>query len=213
MMRLYYLFINLSTPNERRTAYGRSLFPPRVKTAWLPQRQPSVNSKDAKEFLFDNHIQGEINAMVHIGLYYDNELVSILSMGKSRFDKEYEWEVLRFCTKVNNIVIGGFSKLYKYFLSVYKPENVISYVDRRYGSGNFYTKFGFKYIGTSPPSYFYTKTNRRENRMKYQKHMLSEKLETYDPILTEWENMQLNGYDRIWDCGNHVYIWESGWDK
>jgi hypothetical protein len=43
-MRLYYLFINLSTPNERRTAYGRSLFPPRVKTAWLPQRQPSVTT-------------------------------------------------------------------------------------------------------------------------------------------------------------------------
>jgi len=38
--------------------------------------------------------------------------------------------------------------------------------------------------------------------------MLSEKLELFDPALTEWENMQLNGYDRIWDCGNRVYTWK-----
>lgn len=44
-----------------------------------------------------------------------------------------------------------------------------------------------------------------ESRQKYQKHKLKNKLEKFDPNLTEWENMQMNGYDRIWDCGNLVF--------
>jgi len=30
-------------------------------------------------------------------------------------------------------------------------------------------------------------------------------LETFNPDLTEWENMKVNGFDRIWDCGNLVF--------
>ena len=166
-----------------------------------------VKNKQANQFLFDNHIQENINAKVHLGLYYENELVAILSMGKSRFDDRYEWEILRFCNKLDTIVIGGFSKLYKHFVDFYNPQSVISYVDRRYGKGDFYKNFGFNCNGETSPSYYYTKYNKRENRLNFQKHMLSEKLKTFDPILTEWENMQLNGYDRIWDCGNTVYTW------
>ena len=33
--------------------------------------------------------------------------------------------------------------------------------------------------------------------MRYQKHLI----ENAQPELSEWENMQLRGYDRIWDCG------------
>ena len=32
-----------------------------------------------------------------------------------------------------------------------------------------------------------------------------ETLDQFDSNLTEWENMQLNNYDRIWDCGNISY--------
>jgi hypothetical protein len=43
--------------------------------------------------------------------------------------------------------------------------------------------------------------------MKYQKHKLEKLLPIFDPLLTEWQNMQNNGYDRIWDCGNDVWEW------
>jgi len=58
----------------------------------------------------------------------------------------------------------------------------------------------------SKPGYCYTDYKNRFSRMKFQKHKLSNILEYFDPKLTEWENMQLNGYDRIWDCGNYVYV-------
>ena len=44
------------------------------------------------------------------------------------------------------------------------------------------------------------------NRVKFQKHKLSNLLESYDPSETEWENMKKNGYDRIWDCGTMMWI-------
>ena len=43
------------------------------------------------------------------------------------------------------------------------------------------------------------------SRIQFQKHKLKDKLETFDPNITEWENMKANGYDRIWDCGNMVF--------
>ena len=38
--------------------------------------------------------------------------------------------------------------------------------------------------------------------MSFQKHKLPKLLCSFDPSLTEWENMRLHGFDRIWDCGN-----------
>lgn len=48
-----------------------------------------------------------------------------------------------------------------------------------------------------------------ESRIKYQKHKLLKLLKAFSPSLTEWENMKNNGYDRIWDCGNDVWIWNK----
>jgi len=38
---------------------------------------------------------------------------------------------------------------------------------------------------------------------------LKNTLSNFNPKLTEWKNMQLNGYDRIWDCGNLKYEWNK----
>lgn len=48
----------------------------------------------------------------------------------------------------------------------------------------------------------------RESRNKYQKHKLKNLLENFDPKLSEIENMVNNGFDRIWDCGNKVFVKE-----
>ena len=156
----------------------------------------SVSNEEAKLFLFDNHLQGPING-THIGLYYENELVSLITYGKSRFSNTEECEILRFCNKINASTIGGLSKLLKQIDS----KSIITYADLRFGEGLSYLKCGFEYIGRSSPSYFYIRNGSRINRLNFQKHLLQDKLDIFDPTLTEWQNMQLNGYDRIWDCG------------
>jgi len=169
-----------------------------------------VKSKDAKQFLFDNHLQDYVPG-ISIGLYYNEELVSLIVLGASRFNKNYNYELLRYCNKLNYIVNGALSKLIKYFIENYNPKNIITYSDLRYGTGKSYSYCGFKYIGKSKPNYYYVSIKEVEkyNRVGFQKHKLNELLKEFDSNLTEWQNMQLSEYDRIWDCGNNVYSWES----
>ena len=163
----------------------------------------------AFNFLDSNHLQGFING-VHIGLYYGDILISCLTIGKSRFNKNFEYEILRFCSKNYHNVIGGLSKLFNYFTKKNNPNSIITYSDLRYGRGDTYQKINFIYSGRSNPNYYYLDENlQRSSRMKFQKHLLKEKLTQFDPILTEWENMQLNGYNRIWDCGNNIFYWKK----
>lgn len=165
-----------------------------------------VDNKTTKMFLDNNHLQGNVNAAINIGLYYNNELVSIMTFIKSRYNKEVEYELLRFCNKLNTSVIGGASKLMSYFIKTYKPNNIISYANRRWSQGNLYEKLGFTFTHNTLPNYFYYKNGDLESRVKYQKHKLKDKLELFDASLTESENMYNNGYRKIYDSGNKVYI-------
>lgn len=162
----------------------------------------------SKEFLNNNHMQGYISCGLNIALFYNDELVSLLNMGKPRFDKKYQWEILRFCNRKNTQIMGGLSKLLKYFERKYVPKSIITYADARYGNGQSYKNCGFSKNGMTGPGYFYLKDGGRYSRYKFQKRMLKDKLEIFDENLSEWENMQLNGFDRIWDCGNHIYAKE-----
>lgn len=169
-----------------------------------------INNESASNFLNSNHLQGFING-IHLGLYYNDELLCCLTMGKPRYNKNYEWEILRFCSKNYYNIIGGLSKLFNYFKKKNNPRTVITYVDLRYGEGKAYHKINFVYIGRTVPGYYYLNENlQRISRLQFQKHLLENKLQQFDPELTEWENMQLNNYDRIWDCGNNIYVWKNG---
>jgi len=166
-----------------------------------------ISPKEKGEFLEKTHIQGNDKSKIKIGLFYENELVSVMTFSKRVIFKNQQWELSRFSTKYN--VIGGASKLLKYFVRTYNPEKIISYSDIRWNTGKIYETLGFIEVKQTPPGYFYLLNNQRINRINFQKHKLNEKLEVFDVNLTEWQNMQLNGYDRIWDCGNYKYIWES----
>jgi len=165
-----------------------------------------ISIKEKTQFLNENHLQGAGRSSVRIGLYYENQLISAMTFGKCRFDTQSEWEIIRFATKIDYTVIGGASKLFKYFVKTYNPKSIITYADKRFGRGLVYEKIGFELVDETPPSYFYVNFSKNiYSRFQFQKHKLQDKLEIFDSNLTEWENMQLNGYDKIWDCGNMKY--------
>ena len=169
-----------------------------------------LNNKEKNDFLNNNHLQGNDRSSVYLGLFFADELVSIMTFGYAQDNKKHTYEMHRFCTKIGYQIIGGVSKLWSYFVKTYNPKYVITYADRRYSDGTLYEKIGFKKIGISKPNYFYFKNGSTlANRLQFQKHKLKDKLEKFDDGLTEWENMQLNGYDRIWDCGDYVFSWSN----
>jgi len=169
-----------------------------------------VNNDDKVKFLNKNHIQGNAPSSINIGLYYNNELISLMTFSKSRFDKNIDWELVRYCSLSFYNVIGGFSKLFSYFTK-HNTGSILSFSDRRFSIGNVYKKNNFKFISYSKPAYHYFKNSSIiiENRMKFQKHKLHKILNKFDPNLSEWENMKLNGYNRIWDCGTSKWVWKK----
>jgi hypothetical protein len=170
-----------------------------------------VNKIKSDEFLNNNHLQGRDKSKIKLGLYYNNELVSIMTFGKSRFDKRYEYEMIRYCNRINTKIRGGASKLFKYFIRVYKPKSVISYADKRYFDGKIYLVLGFNFLSNTGPNFYYIGDNYKVlyNRIIFQKYKLKNILNKYNSKLTEWENMKNNGYDKIWDCGCSKWIWKS----
>ncbi len=169
-----------------------------------------VSSKEAKEFLEKNHLQGACNSKINLGLYSGNTPVSLMTFSKPRYNKLYEWELLRFCNTLNTSVIGGASKLLKYFIKNYNPKSILSYANLRWSTGNLYEQLGFTLISQSSPNYFYFNNDLiLHSRIEFQKHKLKDKLENFDEKLTESENMYNNGYRKIYDCGNLVYILEN----
>ena len=165
-----------------------------------------IDSATKNNFLDKYHIQGADRSNIKLGLFYNKHLVAIATFAKSRFNKNYQWELTRYATIQSFNVIGGFGKLLSHFEATYKPNNIVTYADRRWSIGTLYDKLGFELSHISPPNYFYVRNMTRQSRLMFQKHKLAALLETFDPELSEIQNMIANGYNRIFDCGNLVYV-------
>lgn len=172
-----------------------------------------IDTQTSRTFINKNHIQGYVNSNHKYGLYFNEELVAIMTFGSLRkimgnISKPNEYEMLRFCSKLDTQVIGGASKLFKHFLRTHNPKKIISYANRRYFDGKMYTSMGMKFIGETKPNYYYYdgKTVTREHRYKYRKDMLVKR--GYNKNKSEREIMKNLGYYRIYDCGTYKYEWK-----
>lgn len=167
-----------------------------------------LSFNESHDFLDANHLQGRDNSKHHYGLYFEEELVAVMTFSKPRFNKNYDYELIRYCSKNGCNIVGGAGKLLAYFRKNHVG-SIISYADRRYSNGNLYEKLGFTRIGVSKPNYWYVKNNEKLNRYQCQKHKLAFVLgDMFDGHLSELENMKNNGWSRLYDCGNLVYVLE-----
>jgi hypothetical protein len=145
-----------------------------------------------RKFLNENHIQGFVGSQIKLGLFFNDELVSLMTFDKNEGRKKmnsYEWNLSRFCTKKNHNVIGGASKLLRYFIENYSPKRIISYADRDWSVGDLYYKLGFKKLSESDPDYKYLISGKRLHKSNFRS---SNNISESDKTL---------GFNKIWDCG------------
>lgn len=165
-----------------------------------------ITTKQTKEFIEKYHIQGYTGSQIKLGAFYDNKLVAVMTfavgnISKGSKNKKHIWELSRFCMDGN--VIGVAGKLLTYFKKHYKWNDIFSYADRRWSSGNLYEKIGFKLVSKTKPNYWYFKNEiKRIHRFNFRKNVIKH---LGNSNQTEWEIMKEQGYDRIWDCGNLKY--------
>jgi len=166
------------------------------------------DNKLIREFLDKNHLQGFVGSKIKIGLFHNNELVSLMTFGKKRKimnskSKDGEYELLRFCNKLNTNVIGGASKLFNYFENEIKYSEITTYADRSHSQGNLYNVLGFDFVHKTTPNYFYIINGIRKHRFGFRKDVLIK--EGYDKNMTEHEIMFGRKIFRIYDSGSLKY--------
>jgi len=163
-----------------------------------------------REFLDKNHIQGFVGSKIKLGLFYDNKLVSLMSFGNRRVvmgkksTNDGEYELLRFCNILNTNIIGGASKLFKYFINNYKPVEITTYADRSFSQGKLYETLGFKSQGKTQPNYYYIIDGIKHHRFNFRKDVLVK--EGFDVNKTEHEIMLERKIYRIYDSGNLKFM-------
>ncbi|MDY5929904.1 MAG: hypothetical protein SPJ27_07710 [Candidatus Onthovivens sp.] len=156
-------------------------------------------SKNMKQFFEENNIQGFRGGKFAICLIYNNKVVMSYIMGKAFFGKgKYEWEVIRGATKLGCSVIGGASKIWKYFKNNYNPQSCVYYVDYNYFNGQSIQYLdNFKFIKTQPS---FKNWWRIENKIKNR-----------DPLHhKEIKELEKEGLViPIYNAGTKVYVWEK----
>lgn len=184
---------------------------PRVIVGARHTKVRIIDYSEARDFLNEYHIQGAATATVYLGCYFKNELVGVMTFGKPRFSKGYDYEIVRLAWKTGVRVSGGTKKIFTYFVKNFEPENIMTYADINKFTGNGYLKLGYKFIQVTDPDYKWVSRDSKEalTRYKCQKHrLLAKGWGTAEQ--TEDQIMMTHNYYKVYGSGNIMLDWVKG---
>ena len=172
----------------------------------------NVTEDVVKTFLESYHLQGYVRSTFNLGLFFNGDLVSLMTFGKPRYNKNCEWELLRYCSSCE--VVGGAEKLWKHFQSVVNPKSVVSYCDLSKFTGSIYTRLGFDFIGSSISRHWVSLKDGQhitDNLLRQRgfDQLLGSKYGKHGKGTSNEELMLQNKFIEVWDAGQATYIWNS----
>ena len=148
-----------------------------------------IDKPVADNFLEANHLQGSVKAKFKYGLFLkpsyierflgsvvrentengiqslEPKLIATATFSGGRTMKMGErvgtrsFELIRFATMQDHVVVGGMNKLMKIFIEEHQPDDIMSYADRDWSDGRSYDKLGFTKIENSLPQFFHLNLN------------------------------------------------------
>ena len=208
--------VDWETNKERIKMYLDSIFKPSKKIFARKCTINKIDKKTADKFTDKYHIQGKARLnTINYGLFYNDELVSVMSFGSYRLRKHIEgqYELHRYCVKAGITVIGGASKLFKTFEREYAPDSILSFSDNDYFLGNLYNILGFKNAGQSVPRYYWFLDNKELRREQCQLSKLKVKYpklveEAYTVKASNKEDYVMTklGACKVFRCGNTKWV-------
>ena len=170
-----------------------------------------VSVKECDEFLNLYHLQNTCKGQaVRLGLYYNGELVSVMTFGKPRYNRNFQWELLRYCSIKN--ITGGAERLFKMFVRCFNPLSIISYCDYSKFQGRVYDILGFKVKrGVNPSKHWYSPKEQRHITDNFLRQRGFDQIfdEHYGKGTSNEELMIQRGYFPVFDCGQGVYYWSE----
>ena len=170
-----------------------------------------INRDLSNDFLNTYHFQGgENSSSVCYGMFFENILVGVFTVGHSRFQKGYD-EIIRYCMHPNYIVIGCFDKFLHCYMQYRNSSDVrlLAYMDlnKRLLGTNVYQKHGFADDGNTVPDYVWISQSGTKFYPRYA--VMKSKLlkHGFDESKTESEIMLEQHYCRVFGAGSRRYLY------
>lgn len=170
-----------------------------------------ISKQDADNFLDNYHLQSKCRGnTINIALLENNSVVSLMTFGKPRYNKNYQYELLRLVTVPQVIIYGGASKMFSHFIIKYIPESVISYCDRSKFSGKVYTHLGFSLKSSSVSRHWVRLQDQLHfNDSLVRQHGCDQLVGTsYGKGTSNEQTLLDNGFLPVWDCGQDTYVYK-----
>ena len=152
----------------------------------IAARKCEISRNRNNEFFENNHLMGLGRGEQKFLIYEDQPVIGIQYF--RCFDKKVKKKVLkidRLCSAPSITVMGGYSKLIAEF-----QEPISSFVDLRYGTGEYLAKLGFKMISCNPSF-----------KWVYGANTFHRSLSIREPELVKVKKMA-----KLWDCGQAHYF-------
>lgn len=114
-----------------------------------------VEQDEAQAFIEENHRQGAARTsfkVKSVGLYNDGELLAVAQFTTPRTAEKrrrYTVELLRMAFKGRVRIVGGASRLIKYYIAEYRPADIFTYQDTTGEATDVYEKAGMKLVSSS----------------------------------------------------------------
>lgn len=169
-----------------------------------------IPNDEASRFINKHHIQGQCKgATTCLGLLYKDELVEVMTFGKPRYNRNYDIELLRLCSRNDVKIIGGASKLFKHYIKSNPGKSILSYCDASKFSGAVYTAIGMTLEYQSDPAKIWSKkTDYITDNLLRQRGYDQLFNTNYGKGTSNEELMLENGWLPIYDCGQKVFSYK-----
>lgn len=144
-----------------------------------------IDDKTADIYFANNHLMSKGRGSTYV-LTFNNEIVSALRLKRN---KNQDYEISRFCNSKFYSVVGAFSKLLSFAIKDKKPDSIMTFIDKRYGKGDYLKDLNFDYIHT------------------YTSFRWTDGFETFHRLKFPGNSGYDQGLFKIWDCGQAKWVY------
>lgn len=169
-----------------------------------------LDTKTAELFTSRYHLAGSCRGQTECyGLVNDGQLLEVMTFGKPRYNKKYDWELLRLCSLQGITVVGGASKLFSAFVTAHqsdRSQSIISYCDKSKFTGSVYQQIGMKKLSDTAPNQIWSKDNKKITQNLLNQRGFDQLFGTTFGKGTSNEELMLkHGWLPVYDCGQFVF--------
>lgn len=134
-----------------------------------------IDKKVYDLFVAENHLMDTANSRYKYGIFLKSELMGVMGISAGRWmtqegHRRKSFEIIRFATKLNFTIVGGFTKFLKHIKNELNLDEYMSYQDLDWAIHSVYHKNDFKLKEyTKPLKYFiHKKTWKRYSEKQVQ---------------------------------------------